>query len=183
MSLRVFVSSDSNDSFFVDNTFAAIDEKSVETSSAIGILIEKIFPPRQTTIGMAVHDKVTQIRDANLVLMNITPNVMSEQYFVNSGVLIEYGIVVGLGEKEKLSMFCDQTIERQRLSPIFHGHDIQSFVRADAGVQLKSLVKNILTDHIRTIVDRSRQLLQDSRTTHAFIRQQLEADGTSRRTS
>lgn len=103
--MKVFISSDSQDFFFVDRTLEAINEKSREVNTAIGIQFEGIFPPRQVTPGMTIQEKVEQIKDANLVLMNITPRTVSEEYVVNSGVLIEYGIVIGLNEKKQIVPF------------------------------------------------------------------------------
>ena len=157
----------------MDRTLEAINEKSQEVNTAIGIQIEGIFPPRQVALGITIQEKVEQIKDANLVLMNITPRTLSGEYVVNSGVLIEYGIVIGLNEKNKLSLFCDAQNERQRLSPIFHGHDIQAFRKDDHGLQLKTTIKDILTGHIRVIVEKNKQMVQSYKTAQDYIQMQV----------
>ena len=165
----------------MDRTLEAIEEKSQEVNTALGIQIEGVFPPRQVTTGMTIQDKVRQIEKANFVLMNITPRTLSDEYVVNSGVLIEYGIVIGLNETGKLSLFCDTQNDRTRLSPVFHGHDIQAFGKDDHGLQLKTMVKNILTLHIRTIVEKSRQMDQSYKTAQDYIHAQITDSGRQNR--
>jgi len=175
LSLKVFISSDYEDTFFVDNVLAAVHEKSEEIHNAIGIEIQPIYPPRQTTTGMTVEDKIVQIRDSALIIMNITPRVIATEYFVNSGVLIEYGIVLGLSIAENLCLLCNQEFVRARLSPIFHGHDIQQFIQTVGGAELKNIIKNILSNHIAKIVKRSRQLAQSDRIKQDFIQEQIKS--------
>jgi hypothetical protein len=175
LSLKVFISSDCTNTFFVDKTFEAINEKSEEVRNAIGIEIQPIYPPRQSTTGMTVEEKINQIRDSNLIIMNITPRIVSNEYVVNSGVLVEYGVVLGLDETENLCILCDREFERTRLSPIFHGHDIQQFSQRDEGTELKNLIKSILSSHISRIVQRSRQLAQSDRIAHDFIQVQIRS--------
>jgi hypothetical protein len=175
LSFKVFVSSDCNDVFFVDRTLEAIHEKSEEIHNAIGIEIQPIYPPRQTATGMTVEDKINQIKDSDLVIMNITPRIISDEYVVNSGVLVEYGIVVGLNAVGNLCILCNQEFERARLSPIFHGHDIQQFIQSAEGTELKRIVKSILSNHIAKIVQRNKQLAQNYRTIHDFIQVQIKS--------
>lgn len=63
--------------------------------------------------------------------------------------------------------------ERQRLSPIFHGHDIQAFRKDDQGLQLKTMIKNILTGHIRIIVEKNRQMVQSYKTAQDYIQMRV----------
>jgi hypothetical protein len=175
LSLKVFVSSDCDDTFFVNNVLGAIHEKSEEIRTSIGIEIQSIYPPRQTTIGMTVEDKVAQIKDSDLIIMNITPRITSTEYVVNSGVLVEYGIVLGLSIDENLCILCNHDIVRARLSPIFHGHDIRQFIHTDEGVELKNIIKQILSNHIAKIVQRSRQLAQSDRIKQDFIQEQIKS--------
>ena len=88
---------------------------------------------------------------------------------VNPGVLIEYGILVGLEELYKLSLFCDQSFNRQRLSPLFHGRDIQAFIADDEGTQLKGLVRPILEDYMRYAIDRLQSVSRRQRVTNQFL--------------
>jgi hypothetical protein len=173
--MKVFVSSDCNDTFFVDKTLEAIHEKSETVHNAIGFEIQPIYPPRQATTGMTVEDKINQIRDSDLVIMNITPRIITNEYVVNSGVLVEYGIVLGLNAVENLCILCNQEFDRARLSPIFHGHDIQQFIQSAEGTELKRIVEGILSIHIAKIVERSRQLAQNYRTAQDFIQVQIKS--------
>jgi hypothetical protein len=173
--MNVFVSSDCNDTFFVDKTLESIEEKSEAVHNAIGIEIQAIYPPRQTITGMTVEDKINQIKNADLIIMNITPRIIANEYFVNSGVLIEYGIVLGLSVVENLCLLCNQQFERARLSPIFHGHDIQQFIQSVEGTELKHIVEGILSAHIARIVERNRQLARNYRTAQGFIQVQIKS--------
>jgi hypothetical protein len=42
------------------------------------------------------------------------------EWVTNQGVLIEYGIIVGLGWLHKLCIYCEESVSRTHIHPTFH---------------------------------------------------------------
>jgi len=95
--------------FFVSKVEEAIREKNEDYRRLAGGEIRAFHPPTQRggITQVSLTEKISQIKGANLVIMNITPKRIDEQYYINSGVLIEYGFLIGLNELHKLSLFCE----------------------------------------------------------------------------
>jgi hypothetical protein len=66
--------------------------------------------------------------ESNLFLMDVTlERMVSEvsgtqilRWITNSGVLVEYGMLVGLKWLHRLLLFCEDIIDRDNLYPLFH---------------------------------------------------------------
>lgn len=178
--MKVFISSDSFHNFFIDKVTEVIEKKSQQLFNLASARIKRIYPPSQrgraTQTGLL--EKISKIKEADLVIMNITPLEIDGQFFVNSGVLIEYGILVGLDELNKLSIFCEERYPLETLSPLFHGRDIQSFATDDNGEQLKERVRPIIEDCIKVYIGQARRIVRGQKTAQEFIRHIMQGTGT-----
>lgn len=148
--MDIFISSDNRQSFFIDNILEVIREKN-EISQRLGIDIRPIYPPRN--LGCDSQDiirRILQIKDASLVFMNLTPiEVVDTEYSLNSGVCVEYGIILSIGRRAKCHPFCNIDYRRRNLSPVFQGNiDIFSEDDSDG-------FKDTIGGYIDTYLERS----------------------------
>lgn len=155
--MEVFISSDKNQNEFIGAALQTIEEKK-EVAGQLNIDIKPIYPPRN--IGRKptnLIERINQIKDASIVLMNVTPIATIRRnehdiFAINPGVCIEFGILIGINRIEKCHMFCSTQFQKGLISPLFHGQNIDSFDPNQTD-SLKEIIGNYITDYLRKSTD------------------------------
>lgn len=155
--MEVFISSDKNQNEFIDAALQTIEDKR-EAASQLNIDIRPVYPPRNIGRKPAnIVERINQIKDAAIVLMNVTPigTITKDErdiFVVNSGVCIEFGILIGINRIEKCHMFCSNQFQVGSISPIFHGQNIDSFDPAQTD-SLKKIIGEYIDAYLRKSTD------------------------------
>lgn len=150
--MEIFISSDSNQDYFIKNAMEEI-ENTKETAKKLNIEMKPVYPPWNVGRRPAnIVERINQIKDASIVLMNITPIETIKigekmSYVLNPGVCIEFGILIGINRTDKCRLFCLGKFERGLLSPIFHNQNIDSF-DLDKIELLKKLVGEYICEYL-----------------------------------
>jgi hypothetical protein len=140
--------------FFIDTVSESIEDLRSKLSIDA---IEFIYPPRRIGGDTGkILTNVLRIREADLVIFDVTPNIISEgEERYNSGVMIEYGIVLALenpispawSREQKLTyrVFCNATFQRGRLTPIINQESVTAYTSdRDGKARLLEDLRNIL---------------------------------------
>lgn len=151
--MEVFISSDANQKEFINASLEEIEAKK-EDAGKLSIEIKSIYSP--WNIGRRptnVLERIIQIKDAAIVLMNVTPTGSIKRDgqdipVLNSGVCIEFGILIGINRLEKCHLFCSNEFDRGQISPIFHGEHIDSFAPKKPD-ELRKIMGSYFDDYFR----------------------------------
>jgi hypothetical protein len=154
--MDIFISSDRHQEKFITPVLEAVRSKADRLRDE-GIDMNPVYPPWNIgRVPSSMVERINQIRDAHVVLMNVTPigsikRVINENeiedFCVNSGVSIEFGILMGIGRLEKCHLFCSSKFGVGNISPIYHGQNIDRF-DPDKPDLLKETVELYLTEHL-----------------------------------
>jgi len=163
--MEIFISSDGRQKMFIDSVLCVAEEKRIILQS-LGIDLVPIFPPRNIGCDSGdILERVLRIEGASLVFMNVTPIATSEEMpVINSGVCVEYGILLGIRRLEKCHLFCSKEYDRSEVSPLFHGRHIDSF-RTDHQDNLKVLLNDYIDKYLaRSTSEFEKRIQESSRT-------------------
>lgn len=156
--MEIFISSNSNDEFFINNIQDVVDEKSPQLEDLCDEQIFARHPPREWS-NVNLQDKIEEIKKSDIIVMNITPTEIAYHLVINSGVLIEYGILVGSKKLRELYLFCDESIDRSEISPIFHGRDILPFSRNNQ-TEFKQIIDEIISEYIGKAIRERKKMVR-----------------------
>jgi hypothetical protein len=172
--MDIFISSDKHQKEFITPVIEAVKNKA-DRLKAEGIDMKPVYPPWNIgRIPSNIVERINQIRDAHIVLMNVTPigsikRVIDEKekefFCVNSGVSIEFGILMGIGRLEKCRLFCSNKFDVGQISPIFHGQNIDPF-DPDKPDSLKETVELYITEHLGKMDETYERYASSSSSTH-----------------
>jgi hypothetical protein len=149
--LRIYLSCDNKNDFFVEAVVLAVRRLRRRSSSTS---IELIYPPR--AIGGdtgKVLTNILRISAADVILFDVTPKKSRghELRTYNPGVMIEYGIVLGLDNPAAMGqggpgtpwngrqprpvyrVFCNRSFPRSSLSPIINQESVREYRRSPSG--------------------------------------------------
>ena len=167
--MDIFISSDNRQGEFIDAVLDEINRRQ-EAARESNIDIRPIYPPRGLGRQPAsLFERINQIRTASLVMMNVTPigslrqtvnDTVIEIPVINSGVAIEFGILMGINRIEKCHLFCSTTFRRGTISPLFLGQNIDAFDSNDT-TALKAQVGTYIAEFLRRCTDEFEHLASD----------------------
>lgn len=152
----VYLSCDVQNDFFIKIILDSINEINKATDN----VFELVYPPKK--IGKdtgTVRDNILQIKQADIVVFDITPKIEKEIESYNSGVMIEFGIVLDLEDsaipwgripKPIFRIFCNSKFPRGKITPIINETSISSYKDdADGEKALKTEVLKLLKDKLK----------------------------------
>src|SRR5436309_8655327 len=92
--MKVYLSSDRNDAFFIDAVKRAVGN--IRVKVPVGV-VELLYPPLALGVDTGkIMANILQVLEADIVLVNATPSAkIGEQLVHNPGVMMEYGMVIG----------------------------------------------------------------------------------------
>ncbi len=159
--MKVYLSSDRGDEFFIEATKKAV--ANVRLKVPIGV-IEIVYPPLALGVDTGkVLANVLQVLEVDIILINATPAVKekgtpTEHLIHNPGVMMEYGMVLGqdnapgghrwMGRMPRPThrVFCGKEVARERLPPMLNQEDVIDFDRSpEGGNVLVGKIEEIIT--------------------------------------
>lgn len=153
--LRVFVSAPRQKRFFIDCVKEVVDERSDRW----------FYPPDEfrDLDDKQILDKVKrELRDSNLVLMDVSMKSCDDESYPNSGVMIEFGLVVNDPRKgiDFAYFFCDETTERNDLPPMIPRVDVEQYSEDEENREnFKKIIRQALEDFERKAPDKLQKAL------------------------
>jgi hypothetical protein len=163
--MKIFISAAIEQTFFVE----CIKEVATERHDDVVFCPEKFRDLRDKTL----LDKVTREMDeSHLVLMDLTITQHNEEWFVNSGVLIEYGLFVGTKGLEYGFMFCEESTDRDRLPPLIPRTEVTPYSTQDRE-GFKKVVKEAIEKFERDAPERERRIYRVANATRTLLRDYL----------
>lgn len=153
--MRVFLSSNRGDAFFIGAVKQAVGELNGKLGPGI---VDLVYPPEGLGIDSGkILTNVLEIIRSDVVLLNVSPERIGDKAVTNSGVLIEYGIVLGqhsVPTAKRLPepiyrIFCGDDFHRSDLGPLMSQEDVIPFSREEAGkVELTQRVVKLIQSKI-----------------------------------
>lgn len=156
--LIIYLSCDSNNSYFIKTVIDAVDELKKRLSPDS---VELIYPPKQIGGDTGkVLTNVLRIREADLVIFDVTPTVDDDgAAYYNPGVMIEFGIVLALEYPQKgqpwegrlpkpvYRVLCSSNYSRGNLTPLVNEASVISY-NANNSEDLAKEINSILEQRI-----------------------------------
>ncbi len=163
----MYLSCDTRNTFFKRAVREAIDE--FRPSMPAGTSLDLVYPPDHLGVSTGtVLGNVLELRNADVVIFDVTPTVEGQTVSYNTGVMIEYGMVVALENpptswlmpwgrtpRPVHQVFCDSVFPRRNLTPIINA-DVTTYPQTDEGMRaLKSDIRSVLERRIAERVEYS----------------------------
>jgi hypothetical protein len=162
--LNIYLSCSSRNDFFIDAVIRVFEQKKTKFGSNA---ITLYYPPRAIPSDSGkVLTNVLKIREADLVIFDVTPDsTASAELALNSGVMIEYGIVVALENQQgipwgrlprpKYRIYLKDSISRSSVvTPILNQESIAPFsTTSDGTLQLEREISDLIEDKIKEILN------------------------------
>lgn len=154
MELNVFISAPRQKRFFIENVIEVLKERKDKW----------FYPPDEfrDLDDRQILDKVKRkLRQSNLVLMDVSMKCFNGECYPNSGVMIEFGLLVrdpsiGL---ESAYFFCDETTDRDHLPPMIPRVEVEQYTeREDNRENLTKKIRQALEEFDRTAPERLRRI-------------------------
>src|SRR2546422_7821022 len=146
--MKVYLSSDRNDEFFIEATKKAV--ANIRSKVPIGAT-DLLYPPLALGVDTGkVLANVLQVLEVDIILISATPTIKekgtpAEHLIHNPGVMMEYGMVLGqdnapgwhrwMGRIPRPThrVFCGNEVARALLPPVLNQEDVIPFERSPAG--------------------------------------------------
>jgi hypothetical protein len=165
----VYLSCSSDNGFFIDCTLRAITNVNQRHNLQA---FELVYPPRRIggDLGKVLLN-VLRIRDADLVIVDLTPKVSSsgDVTSYNSGTMLELGLLLdqenlkstrgeiepwgGRLPRPRAYMFCDGSFPRRDLTPILNEYSVTQYSRDTQGEgALLAELERILTERVNQVI-------------------------------
>jgi hypothetical protein len=89
--------------------------------------------------------------------MDLTMEHLDDHWYANSGVLIEYGLLVGRKSLKYVFMFCEESTDRDRLPPLIPRTEVTTYSPEDRD-GLKKLIRGAIEQFKRESPERERRI-------------------------
>lgn len=150
--MKIFISASSEQSFFVE----CVREVANERHDDVVFCPEKFRDLRDKTL----LDKVfRELNTSHLVLMDLTMNQCTDEFYANSGVLVEYGLLIAMKSLEYIFMFCEESTDRDRLPPLIPRTEVTPYSTDDREV-FKEMIRKAIEQFEREAPERERRIMR-----------------------
>ena len=166
--LKVYISADSRNSFFIDSVLTAINNVNLRLRFEA---FTPVYPPRHIDGDRGkVALNVLKIKEANLVFFDVTPSLSSDGEVIsyNPGVMIEMGLFLaeenleislggpwrGRSPRPKAHFFCERSYPKGRLTPIVNEYSVNEYSNDPSNqASFVTILEGILNGHLQEKVD------------------------------
>lgn len=153
MAVKIFISAPRGKRTFIDCVNSVAQERGDRT----------IYPPdefRDLRDRQLLEKAMREVRTSHLVLMDVSMENLGEKWYPNSGVMIEFGLVMNDPTKgiECVYMFCDQDTERDHLPPMIPRVEVTQYSENNED-ELKGFIRTALQEYGEAVPERLRQAL------------------------
>lgn len=130
---------------------------------------------RQLKDAQLLEEVKRELVESHIVLMDLSMRKFEgDEWYPNSGVMIEFGLVMndpkkGLGH---VHLFCDKDTQRDHLPPMIPRAKVQEYSE-DSPEELKTIINKLLDDFLNEAPERERKLLEAYTATTALIKYQV----------
>ena len=153
--MKIFISASSNSRVFID----AIREVALARGDPPPFFCPDLYRyPEETDLLRKV---LGRLDDSHLVLMDVSMTMCDDQYVVNQGVLIEFGLCIYWRGLQYVYLFCDENTDRMQLPPLMPRVDVQQYNSNDPE-SIRDLVRNVLATFERELPERERRFQRQS---------------------
>lgn len=163
--MKIFISAPSEQIFFIE----CIREVASERNDDVVFCPEDFRNLRDRTL----LDKVYREMDSShLILMDLTMVKKDDKWYANSGVLIEYGLLVGIKSLEYVFMFCEESTDRDRFPPLIPRTEVNSYSTDDRD-GFKKLIRQAIERFEREAPERERRIMGIVNASRTLVRYYL----------
>jgi hypothetical protein len=120
--MKIFISASSSKNEFITSIKALINSEYSNRHTCIYIPWDPTLARDATLLDRIKYGIIR----SHLIIMEATPDAFRPvgsrrtEWVTNQGVLIEYGIIVGLDWLNKLCIYCEESVSRKHIHPTFH---------------------------------------------------------------
>jgi len=165
--MKIFISAPKDKKFFIECVEAVAKARNDEW----------IYCPdrfRKLKDLQLLKEVMRELTDAHIVLMDLSMKKFGDEWYPNSGVMIEFGLLMkdttkGLGF---VYMFCDDKTKRDNLPPMVPRVKVQQYSENHPEA-LKQMVSKALEEFLRESPERERKLLEVYGATTTLVKQQI----------
>lgn len=148
--MRVYISAPRQKRFFIECVKGVVEEKRGTW----------FYPPdkfRDLDDKQILKKVMREMRKAHVVLMDVSMKNVDDEWYPNSGVMIEFGLLMrdptkGLGSAY---IFCDETTDRDHLPPMIPRVQVDQYSENEE--DFKETVRCALEAFGRKVLDREQQ--------------------------
>lgn len=151
--MKVYISAPRHKRFFIECVKEVVEERGDKW----------FYPPDESRDldNKQILDKVMkELWLSNLVLMDVSMKCFDGECYPNSGVMIEFGLLMNDLRKglEYVYFFCDELTERNNLPPMIPRVEVESYKeKGEYKENLKKILRQALEDFERKAPDREQQ--------------------------
>jgi hypothetical protein len=155
--LKVYISAPREKRFFIECVKEIIEQRG-----------DKWFYPPDESRDLddkQILDKVMkELWFSNLVLMDVSMKCFDDKCYPNSGVMIEFGLLMNASGKEGIHdayLFCDDRTDRSRLPPMIPRVEVEQYSENEENREnFKKIIQSRLEDFQGKIPERYKKALE-----------------------
>lgn len=156
--MKVYISAPRDKRFFIECVKAVVEERNDKW----------FYPPdesRDLDDKQILDKAMKELWLSNLVLMDVSMECFNDKCYPNSGVMIEFGLVMNDSRKEGLGnvyLFCDEATERSRLPPMIPRVEVEQYSESEGNREnFKKIIRHAIEDFERKLPERLQQALDE----------------------
>lgn len=159
--MKIFISAPSEQTVFLE----CIKEVADERHDDVVFCPEKFRTLRDRTLLDKVY---REMDESHLILMDLTMKKINPEWYANSGVLIEYGLLVGIKSLEYVYMFCEEATDRDHLPPLIPRTEVKSYSTNDRD-GLKKRIREAIEKFEREAPERERRVMREANASKTLL--------------